>query len=445
MQSLTDKLNWYIFSKSPILDPEHAQGCIEYASLEAQTRFGPETLRLVLGAPRAPEAPWEPCPDDETLSERLVWLRARGPILDGDGLARMLAILLRGASVSPTTRAAHKQLTQLGIRAEDLLAAYDFDGTARLGVDKALILVADSAPTLSRAARAAHRAAGDASARARGQRLARRPVDARAHALRTDGAQLPFIRRELGLLGARRARAAEPEPDGEPRRRGRQASRAVRFRVRAGGCGAAAECTSAGAPAERDAAIGTYDDFVRVRVRDHASDARALASARGRRRRRRRRRRRPDGARGAPPRGRARVGPHRGSTTTSSSRRRRRRAAPRRARAAARGPRLSDGRARGGSGARTTAGRRRTCARWTSSPARPKDDPPSPARARGGRARRPGASARSGSRGPLPGAAQLVRRRCAPRFLPPRPWPREPSPPQFRCVISPPTAQRPSS
>ena len=41
MQSLTDKLNWYIFSKSPILDPEHAQGCIEYASLEAQTRFGP--------------------------------------------------------------------------------------------------------------------------------------------------------------------------------------------------------------------------------------------------------------------------------------------------------------------------------------------------------------------------------------------------------------------
>ena len=48
-----------------------------------------------------------------------------------------------------------------------------------------------------------------------------------------------------------------------------------------GGCGAAAECTSAGAPAERDAAIGTYDDFVRVRVRDHASDARALASAKG--------------------------------------------------------------------------------------------------------------------------------------------------------------------
>ena len=66
MQSLTDKLNWYIFSKSPILDPEHAQGCIEYASLEAQTRFGPETLRLVLGAFARAEAPWEPCPDDET-------------------------------------------------------------------------------------------------------------------------------------------------------------------------------------------------------------------------------------------------------------------------------------------------------------------------------------------------------------------------------------------
>ena len=122
MQSLTDKLNWYIFSKSPILDPEHAQGCIEYASLEAQTRFGPETLRLVLGAFARAEAPWEPCPDDETLSERLVWLRARGPILDGDGLARMLAILLRGASVSPTTRAAHKQLTQLGIDVDELLA-----------------------------------------------------------------------------------------------------------------------------------------------------------------------------------------------------------------------------------------------------------------------------------------------------------------------------------
>ena len=72
-----------------------------------------------------------------------MWLRARGPILDGDGLARMLAILLRGASVSPTTRASHKQLTQLGIRAEDLLAAYDFDGTARLGGDKALILLAE--------------------------------------------------------------------------------------------------------------------------------------------------------------------------------------------------------------------------------------------------------------------------------------------------------------
>ena len=41
MQSLTDKLNWYIFSESPILDPEHAQGCIEYASLEANCVHAP--------------------------------------------------------------------------------------------------------------------------------------------------------------------------------------------------------------------------------------------------------------------------------------------------------------------------------------------------------------------------------------------------------------------